>query len=235
MRNEPRCPGFPRGFLRPHRALPSFLGVRRAPDPDRGCPWPPGSAEPARSRGPPVRPGDGQARRPAECVRRTISGTWKPRRPDPHAARTEQEPHARGDILVGAVFEAFRKMYESQVADLRRIASRGSGELPAGNLHPDLVNRLTGEASHSAAWSSICASVPLTTCRRWEITFGDFLRAALTADYDLNPADPRRYRGVQPGLPRYGICPEDVGRYRPAPSCGPDRRASSRSGPCCRS
>ena len=37
-------------------------------------------------------------------------GNWQPRRPDPKLYETEVEPHARGDLLVGAVFEAFKKI-----------------------------------------------------------------------------------------------------------------------------
>ena len=77
-------------------------------------------------------------------------GRWHPRTPDPTAYATVKEPHDRGDILVAAVFEAFRKIFESRVADLRRIASKGTGILPDGSLHPDLVNRFATEASRSA-------------------------------------------------------------------------------------
>jgi hypothetical protein len=143
---------------------------------------------------------------------KTFNGTWTPRVPDPQAARTEQEPHARGDLLVAAVFEAFRKMYESQVADLRRIASRGTGELPAGSLHPDLVNRLAREVSRLAA-------VVLDMCIRAldfmppvGVTFGDFLRAVITADHDVNPEDPGCHRqAFVQAFREYGICPQDVG------------------------
>jgi hypothetical protein len=143
---------------------------------------------------------------------KTEGGTWKPRQPDPHPARTEREPHARGDLLVAAVFEALRKMYESQVADLRRIASRGTGELPAGSLHPDLVNRLMREVSR-------LAGVVLDMCIRAldymppvGVTFGDFLRAVTTADQDVNPADPERYRqAFVQAFREYGISPQDVG------------------------
>jgi hypothetical protein len=140
------------------------------------------------------------------------NGTWQPRRPNPKLYQTVNEPHDRGDILVGAVFEGFRKIYESRVADLRRLASRGTGELPAGSLHPDLVNRLT----HEAAWS---AELVLDMCIRAldylppvGVTFGDFLRAVLTADYDLEPADPRHYRvAIVEAFRSYGIGPNEVG------------------------
>ncbi len=143
---------------------------------------------------------------------KTEGGTWQPRRPDPKAARTEREPHARGDLLVAAVFEALRKMYESQVADLRRIASRGTGELPAGSLHPDLVNRLVREVSR-------LAGVVLDMCIRAldymppvGVTFGDFLRAVITADHDVNPDDPACHRqAFMQAFREYGIAPQDVG------------------------
>src|SRR5215831_2803648 len=68
-------------------------------------------------------------------------GKWQPRKPDPQLYLTKTQSHDRGDILVSAIFHAFRKIYESRVADLRRIASKGTGILGQGRLHPDLVNR----------------------------------------------------------------------------------------------
>src|SRR5207245_2395229 len=56
-------------------------------------------------------------------------GRWQARQPDPKAYKDVMEPHDRGDILVGAIFEAFNKVYESRTADLRRIATRGTGVL----------------------------------------------------------------------------------------------------------
>src|SRR4029079_16922689 len=49
------------------------------------------------------------------------SGNWQPRRPDPTAYERVVKQHERGEVLVGAVTEAFKKIYESRVADLRRI------------------------------------------------------------------------------------------------------------------
>src|SRR5262249_7321211 len=53
------------------------------------------------------------------------NGRWHARVRDPKAYSTEEEPHARGDIMISAVFEALKKIYESRVSDLRRIASKG--------------------------------------------------------------------------------------------------------------
>jgi hypothetical protein len=121
-------------------------------------------------------------------------GKWRPRRPDPKAYQTVEDPYERAEIVVGAVFGAFRKIYESRVADLRRIATSGTGVLPQGELHPDLVDRLTHEASESARHVLHMCIRALDYLPPVEISFGDFLRAIITADYDVVPADDRHYR-----------------------------------------
>ena len=139
-------------------------------------------------------------------------GNWQRRRPDPSLYQTEQDPYARGDILVGAVFDAFKKIYDSRVADLRRIATKGTGVLPQGSLHPDLVNRFTHEASKSAEQVLDMCIRALDYIPPVEITFGDFLRAVITADYDLDPLDERRYRvAFVDAFRSSGIFPPEVG------------------------
>src|SRR5262249_6040309 len=81
----------------------------------------------------------GQALRKPDGIRNPLGrtdpkGVWHPRRPDPKLYHARQEPHDRGDILVAAVFEAFTKIYDSRVADLRRIASKGTGVLAPGTI-----------------------------------------------------------------------------------------------------
>ena len=159
----------------------------------------------------------GQARGKPDGLRNALGrtddqGNWQPRRPDPKLYQTTTQPHDRGDILVAAVFEAFRKIYDSRVADLRRLASRGTGELPVGSLHPDLVNRLTSEAARSAELALDMCLRALDYLPPVQVTFGDFLRAVITADYDLHPADPRHYRvAFIQAFRSYGISPHDVG------------------------
>jgi hypothetical protein len=105
--------------------------------------------------------------------------------PDPLAYEQATEPHERGSILVAAVFDGFFAGYQRRIRDLIRIASDGRGILPAGDLHPDLVDRLAREAASAA-------QDVLTMCIRAfeylppvDVTFGDYLRALVTADYDL--------------------------------------------------
>ena len=109
--------------------------------------------------------------------------------PDAKLYQTAFEPHERGSILVAAVFDAFFKTYQQRIKDLIRISTGGTGELPKGDLHPDLVNRIAAEATRTA-------QAVLRMCIRAfdylppvDITFGDYLRALITADYELAPND----------------------------------------------
>jgi hypothetical protein len=139
------------------------------------------------------------------------NGKWQPLAPDPSAYQRELEPHVRGAILVAAVFDAFLTIYKARVADLLRIATEGTGVLPAGHLHPDLVNRLAEEASKSARQVLEMCIRALDYCPPVDITFGDYLRALVTADFEFDPvdADHRRVAFVE-AFRRHGIVPEEV-------------------------
>lgn len=140
-----------------------------------------------------------------------ITRKWEPIVPDPNEYRTVMEPHARGSILVAAVFEAFLNIYKNRVADLLRIASNGSGILPDGELHTDLVNRLAQEASKSAGHILTMCIRALDYCPPVDITFGDYLRAIITADFDLVQEDSLNYRlAFIDAFRRRGIYPEHI-------------------------
>lgn len=130
---------------------------------------------------------------------------------DPGLKLTDQiwEPHERGAILVAAVFDAFIKVYERRTADLLRLVSDGRDR--TSHLHPDLVNRLAGEAAK-------IAQSMLTICIRAfdymppvDVTFGDFLRAIVTADMELSPDDELGLRAALiEGFRLRGIYPDGV-------------------------
>jgi hypothetical protein len=107
---------------------------------------------------------------------------------------TTTEVHARGSILVSAVFDAFLKIVDRRTADLVRIATNGTGVLPEGALHPDLVDRLTDEACKTAKHVLRMCIRALDYCPAVDITFGEYLRAVITADIDLVPSDRYHYR-----------------------------------------
>lgn len=122
------------------------------------------------------------------------TGQWESLVPDPQDYQTVMEPHARGSILVAAVFDAFTSIYKHRVADLLRIATGGTGVLPLGALHPDLVNRLASEASKIAQDVLLMCIRALDYSPAVSMTFGDYLRAIITADSDLVPNDDLGYR-----------------------------------------
>lgn len=139
------------------------------------------------------------------------TGKWKPHDPKPEDYENTTEPHARGAILVAAVFDAFLSIYKQRVADLLRIASSGTGVLEEGELHPDLVNRLASEASKSAQHVLNACIRALDYCPPVDINFGDYLRAIITADVDLVPDDDKGYRiAFIEAFRRRGIYPRDV-------------------------
>ena len=135
-------------------------------------------------------------------------GSWIAREPDPAELDRVTDRYERGGILVRAVFGAFFSIYESRIADLRRIASNGTGVLPQGELHPDLVSRLADEASRVAEILLGLCIRALDYCPPRSIDFGEFLRALITADYDLFPEDERVYRvALIESFRRHGIHP----------------------------
>jgi len=136
---------------------------------------------------------------------------WIKHVPDPTELDTTLQVHARGAILVAAVFDAFLSIYQNRTRDLLRLASEGSGVLRQGELHPDLVNRLAGEAAKAAGHVlNICIRA-LDYCPPVDLTFGEYLRALITADMDLMPEDKHRYRvAFIEAFRRRGIYPRDL-------------------------
>lgn len=132
--------------------------------------------------------------------------------PTPEQLNRELEPHRRGAVLVAGVFDGFFTTYRRRVADLLRIASGGSGVLPEGAVHPDVVRRLAQEArSVAERYLRMCIRafqyLPVV-----DVTFGDFLRALVTADADLSPDDVDGARSaLVEGCRQRGIYPSDVG------------------------
>ena len=131
--------------------------------------------------------------------------------PDPTAYRRETEPHARGALLVAAIFDAFLSIYETRTADLLRLATSGTGVLPGGAISPDLVGRLSEEAAKAAQHVLYMCIRALDYCPPVDLTFGDYLRALITADFDLVRDDSYGYRvAFVEAFRRRGIYPQDV-------------------------
>jgi hypothetical protein len=139
------------------------------------------------------------------------NGVWTRNKPNPSDYQKIVAPHARGALLVAAVFDAFLAIYRTRTADLLRIYTGGTGVLPAGSIHPDLVHRLATEASKTAGHVlNICIRA-LDYLPPVDITFGEYLRGLITADFDLVGDDRYNYRvAFVEAFRKRGIYPQDL-------------------------
>lgn len=124
----------------------------------------------------------------------TETGQWVPHQPDPNEYATKMEFHDRGAILVAAVFDAFLSIYKHRIKSLLRVATNGTGVLPDGDLHPDLVDLLANNAADTASRVLRICVRAVDYCPPVDLTFGDYLRAIITADIDMIADDERNYR-----------------------------------------
>lgn len=139
------------------------------------------------------------------------NGEWQPLVPSPSDYEELTEPHDRGAVLVAAIFEAFLTIYKKRSVDLIRLATAGTGVLPPGDIPRDLVDFLSREASKTASHVlNICIRA-LDYCPPVDMTFGEYVRALITADLDLVPNDEKGYRiAFMQAFRRRGIYPEFV-------------------------
>jgi len=144
------------------------------------------------------------------------TGEWSAQKPDPTDYEKTTEAHARGSILVAALFDCFITLYKNRIEDLLRIATNGTGILPQGELHPDLVKRLANEAAKTAGHLLNMCIRALDYCPPVDLTFGDYLRALITADFDLVADDSRNYRlAIINAFGKRGIYPKGIKTLSP--------------------
>jgi hypothetical protein len=121
------------------------------------------------------------------------------------------DAHDRGSILVYAVYDAFRMIVDRRTKDLLRLATGGSGMLAPGAIHPDLVQRLTTETCKTADHVLRMCIRALDYCPTVDITFGDYLRAVITADLDAVKDDRLGYRiAFMESFRKWNILPPDI-------------------------
>src|SRR4029453_14676322 len=88
----------------------------------------------------------------------------------------------------------------------------GTGVLPSGAVHPDLVNRLAEEESKSASHVLGMCIRALDYLPPVDVTFFEYLRAIITADFDTVRDDRLNYRvAVGARFRRRGIYPLNIG------------------------
>lgn len=124
------------------------------------------------------------------------------------------ECHDRGNLLVATIFDAFIAIYKNRTADLLRIGTGGTGILPAGDIHPDLVNRLAAEAVKTASHVLNMCVRALDYCPPVDLTYGDYLRALITADLELVADDDLHYRiAMINAFRKRGIYPNGISNF----------------------
>ena len=131
--------------------------------------------------------------------------------PSPEDMQKYFEPHRRGSILVAAVFDAYFSIYLRRTADLFRIYRAGGGGGSMIDVPSSLAGLLADEAGRTAdLFFTVCVRA-LDYCPPVDITFGDFLRAVITADFDLHPTDTLGVRNaLMQAFRRRGIIPENA-------------------------
>jgi hypothetical protein len=128
---------------------------------------------------------------------------------DPAALANATEAHSRGAVLVAAVFDAFFSSFLQRTADLIRMARSVAGG--TAEIHPDIAARLAHEAAKVASQFCTMCIRAIDYCPPVDITFGDFLRALITADTELYQSEEHDYReALIQAFRARGIVPTDV-------------------------
>ncbi|QQR73327.1 MAG: hypothetical protein IPJ17_17850 [Holophagales bacterium] len=126
--------------------------------------------------------------------------------PDDYLYDPTKEVHVLGSVFVSAVFDAFRRIFERQTRKLRRVLAPYQGRLSseAVELLAEQASRLAGELLNVLIRA-------VDYCPSHHCTFGEYLRAMITADFEIYPQDPWAYReALVTAFRRYGICVPEV-------------------------
>ncbi len=121
--------------------------------------------------------------------------------------RPDMAPHDMGSVLLSAVFAAFVQVYQRKTERYARLASwRPSQFMPA-----ELVDILASQAEKLALqFLSLCIRA-VDYCPPVDLHLGEYLRALITADRELVPADPWSYRdALIAAFAERGIYPDGV-------------------------
>jgi hypothetical protein len=120
-------------------------------------------------------------------------------------------PHQMGELLMASLFDAFVTVYERKTAILKRIASHGTGILPAGDLPDPLVEALAKKATDLATQFLSMLIRAIDYLPPVDVRLGEYLRGIVTADTLLVPDDPWNYReAIIDAFRLRGIYPRDV-------------------------
>ena len=143
--------------------------------------------------------------------------------PDPKAMeKAGDEPHARGSLLVAAVFDAYFSVYIKRTSRLFQIFRAGGGVVRPDELPAPLADLLAEQAYKTAnEFFQLCARA-LDYCPPVDLTFGDFLRALMTTSRDLDHADAHGVRdALMQAFRARGIYPDSASFFSDDALCWP--------------
>ena len=130
--------------------------------------------------------------------------------------------HFRGSILVAAVFDAYFSIYLSRTSDLFRIFRAGGGNTQSDDLPGALARLLAEQAAAIASEFFVLCARALDYCPPLDITFGDYLRALITANLDLKAEDGTAVRdALMQAFRVRGIYPMDAAFFSQDSLCWP--------------
>lgn len=131
------------------------------------------------------------------------------------------ECHERGSILVAAVFDAFFTVYIRRAAEHFRI-HRATGGTDGDDLPQPLADALSQEARRTALQFFQSCARAIDYLPPVDITFGDFLRAVMTAETDFDPIDSEGIRDAwMQAFRRRQILPTDAPYFSEEALCWP--------------
>jgi hypothetical protein len=138
------------------------------------------------------------------------------------------ECHERGSILVAAVFDAFFTTYIQRTANHFRIY-RAAGGSNREDLPAPLADALCLEAMRTAMQFFRTCARALDYLPPVDVTFGDFLRAVITAEIDFDPLDREGIRDAwMQAFRRREILPDDASSFSEEALCWPAQNDSVR-------
>ena len=121
------------------------------------------------------------------------------------------EPHTLGSVLVSAVFEAFATVVKRKTERYYRIAGLDPQNLAGAALNDALLKAVAQEASDIAGqFLAICIRA-IDYCPPTDMELGEYLRAIITADSDLERSDKWGFReALMRSFRRREIFPQHV-------------------------
>ena len=141
----------------------------------------------------------------------TFDSDVPPGKEGPRVYDPKLEPHALGSVLVSAVFEAFTTIVRRKTEKYYRIAGidrEATGRIP---LNDALVKAIAQEACDVAGqFLNICIRA-IDYCPPADMELGEYLRAIITADGDLERTDKWGFReALMRSFRRREIFPDHV-------------------------